>query len=280
MGVGRWDAPGRSVTVVLIINEIIKDMEWTSVWAIFIELVPSIWKSGQKLLSGVGKMGGFDDMPDKYTFEECVGKVRILWVDDMFGDSADPFHQLVDEFVENHDYQIKCRSIARLAEAVGYHIVLCDFENVGEMAVDHTRSDASAYLGAFRKEYFDKELYFVSGLTSFKKADASAGFTCWTKFELSNGSDLDYRLRTAVMDYMNPRKYWKRAADNMSKYLGLEDAWIEKVKHAFVADYHRVCRKRLTDGVGETPALLKLAERQTDACRRKCLEKLIEYIRL
>lgn len=255
-------------------------MEWTSVWAIFIELVPSIWKSGQKLLSGGVSRGGFDDMPEKYTFEECVGKVHILWIDDMFGDNADPFHQLVDEFVENHNYSIKCRSIARLEQAQGFHIVLCDFENVGEMGVDHTRSDASKYLRAFRKVYFDKDLYFVSGLTSFKKADASAGFPYWSKFELSNGSDLDHRLRTAVMDYMNPQTYWKRAADNMAKYLEMEDAWIEKVKRAFVADYYRACRKRLTHGAGETPALLKLMERESDACRRKCLEKLIEYIRL
>lgn len=219
-------------------------------------------------------------MPVKYTFEECIDKVHILWIDDMFGDNSDSFHQLVDYFIETHDYVIKCRSMARLKDAASYHIVLCDFENVGEIGVDNVPSDASAYLSAFRGEYFDKKLYFVSGLPSFSKANTSDGFDCWTKYELTNGSDLDYRLRMAVMDYMNPQKYWKRAADNMAKYLGLEDAWIEKVKRAFVKDYHRACRKRMANGPSETPALLRLMEKQTDARRRKCLKKIIEYIRL
>lgn len=225
----------------------------------------------------------YDAMPLKYGVDECVRKVRILWIDDMFESRDSEMRFFVERFIREHNYMVELKGEAKLDEVKRgeYHIVLCDYQDVGERDLDGSRTTAKSFLGKFRREYFDKVLYFVSGERTFDNANAANSFESWNKRALTDGGILESKLRDAISDYMTPQKYWRRASENMSTHLNLDDGWIQQVKAAFVSDYYDACKKLRSDGTtGDAAALMRLKKKQTDAIRIKCISSIMEYVRL
>lgn len=230
-----------------------------------------------------GRKRDYDSMPLKYGVDECVRKVRILWIDDVFETRDSEMRFFVESFIREHNYSVDLKGVAKLDEVKRgeYHIVLCDYQDVGERALNGSRTTAKSFLAKFRRECFDKVLYFVSGERTFDDANAANSFESWNKRVLADGSILESKLRDAISDYMTPQKYWRRVSENMSTHLNLDDAWIQQVKAAFVSDYHDACKKLRSDGTAvDAQALIRLKKKQTDAIRINCISSMIEYVRL